>query len=85
MLIKPSPTAKLESAAATYDTVRGRIGVEWSQATEAAAEDGSGRAGVKRVTMKVTIPPNVAATVHVPSTGGTPVLEAGGLEPGRNR
>ena len=57
VLIKPSPPAKLAHASGSYDTVRGRITTSWTK--DAAAG---------KVTLNLVVPPNVEATVHVPST-----------------
>ena len=65
VLIKPSPPAKLDHAAASFDTPRGRISVSW------ARKAGGG------FSLTTTIPPNVKATVYVPSQSGTHVWETG--------
>merc|ERR1711865_614560 len=57
VLIKPSPPSQLSHAEATYHTVRGRIETKW------ISEQG-------RITLTVKIPPNVVATVHIPTTSG---------------
>ena len=73
VLIKPSPPAKLDHAAGSYDTVRGRVTTAW---TRGAADAG--------LTLKVTVPPNVRATVHVPASAMQGVMEGGTvLEGGR--
>ena len=78
VLIKPSPPAKLDRAAGSYDTVRGRITTSWTR----------GAADASAVTLKVTVPPNVRATVHVPATStqgvreGSTVMEGGRREAG---
>ena len=63
VLIKPSPPSKLDHAAASFDTPRGTVSVSW------ARKAGGG------FTLTTTIPPNVQATVHIPSRAGTHVLE----------
>lgn len=65
VLIKPSPPSGLQNASASFDTPRGRIHVSWAR--------GAGN----RFVLRTDIPPNVAATVHVPSALGTEVLEGG--------
>ena len=60
VLIKPSPPAQLEHAEASYDTVRGRIETKWTK--------GGGTYG--GIELEMTIPPNVAATVHIPTLTG---------------
>ena len=58
VLIKPSPPSQLSHAKASYDTLRGRIETNWVKDQEG------------RITLQVVIPPNVAATVHIPTTSG---------------
>lgn len=65
VLIKPSPPSHLRRAAATFETPRGRISVSWA------------RSAAGGLAMNVSIPPNVVATVHVPSRVGTDVSESG--------
>lgn len=57
--IKPNLVGGLTSARACHDSVRGRIASDW-------------RIAGGRFHLTVTIPPNTAATVHVP--GGKPAL-----------
>lgn len=74
VLIKPSPPAKLDHAAGSYDTVRGRITTSWTR----------NNADTDAVKLKVTVPPNVRATVHVPASTEHGVKEGGvALEGGR--
>lgn len=74
VLIKPSPPAKLHHAAGSYDTVRGRISTSWTRGDDDA----------DAVTLKVTVPPNIRATVHVPASAEHGVMEGGvALEGGR--
>lgn len=54
----------LRWASGHYDSVRGRIGVEWS------------RAG-GRFLLRVGVPPNMTAEMHVPCTVGPEALEGG--------
>jgi len=74
VLIKPSPPAKLGHASGSYDTVRGRITTSWTRA-----------AGTGAVTLKVTVPPNVRATVHVPAGAEQGVAEGGAVLQGGRR
>lgn len=62
VLIKPAPPAGLTHASASYHTHRGRISTSW---TKAAAST-----GLTSLKLTMTIPPNVAATVHVPTVSG---------------
>ena len=54
VLIKPSPPSQLQHATASYETVRGIIKTAWSKSES-------------KCILNVTVPPNVVATVHVPS------------------
>jgi alpha-L-rhamnosidase len=72
VVIRPHPGGDLTFARAEYDAVRGRISSSWR------IEDGL-------FVLEVLVPPNTAATVHVPSVegvseGGRPVGEADGVE-----
>ncbi len=64
IVIRPRPGGGLTHASGQYDSVRGRIVSAWS------IEDTSFR-------LKVTIPPNTTATVHVPAADGAEVSESG--------
>ena len=73
--IRPRPGPGLSSARASYDSINGTIRSAWKL-------DG----GV--VTLDVTVPPNVTATVYVPTAdaaavteGGRPAAEAPGVTP----
>lgn len=72
VLIKPAPPLALTHAAGTFDTPRGRVGVSWARA-----------AG--KLLLNVTVPPNVRATVHVPSAAARPVREGGAAVRGGRR
>ncbi|MBX3120494.1 MAG: glycoside hydrolase family 78 protein [Fimbriimonadaceae bacterium] len=63
--IAPQIDPKLTWLKSSYDSVRGRIVSEWS------VKDG-------KLTMRVVIPPNTTAEIHVPATGveATPKVEA---------
>jgi alpha-L-rhamnosidase len=63
ILIKPAPPTQLQHASASFSTPRGTITTSWRRET-----------GGKLV-LNCTIPPNVKATVHVPSRVGTDVTE----------
>lgn len=65
ILIKPSPPTKLQNASLSYDTPRGRVTIAWSR-----------QAGGKLL-VETTVPPNVLATVHIPSRSNTTVRESG--------
>jgi alpha-L-rhamnosidase len=74
IVIHPRPGGGLSHARAEYDSVRGRISSAWS------VED-------DRFDLRLTIPPNTTATVHIPAAqgaqvieGGRPVEEAEGIE-----
>jgi hypothetical protein len=64
VLIRPQPVPGLTWAEATYEAIRGPIAVRWERA------DG-------RFTLKVTVPANTTATVHMPAHGATEVTESG--------
>jgi alpha-L-rhamnosidase len=63
-IIHPQPGGGLTSAAARLQTVYGEIVSDWSIADE-------------KFRLKVTVPPNTTATLHLPSRGNEPVLENG--------
>jgi alpha-L-rhamnosidase len=74
IFIRPRPGGSLTHARARYDSVRGRIESGWN------ISDGQFR-------LRVTIPANATATVHVPSAeaadvteGGKPAEKAEGVE-----
>jgi alpha-L-rhamnosidase len=72
IVIRPRPGGNLTHASGAYDSVRGRISSSWK------IED-------NQFVLETLIPPNITATVHVPSTddvseGGRPVDEADGVE-----
>ena len=66
---------KLDRAAGSYDTVRGRITTSWVRSTT----------DTSTVTLKVTVPPNVRATVHVPASATQDVMEGGTILEGGRR
>lgn len=66
VIIRPRPDAALGAASATYDSIRGTIESHWT-----LDEDG--------LRMRVTVPPNVRATVWIPSDPEGRVLESGAL------
>lgn len=65
VLIKPAPPTQLEHASASFSTPRGVITTSWA------------RTAGGTLILNTTIPPNVKATVHVPSKVGTDVSEGG--------
>ena len=65
ILIRPQPVGDVTWAKGAYDSVHGRIAVEWK------------RAGGKFI-LKVEIPANTTATVFVPATNLGTVTESGG-------
>ncbi|MDP7398983.1 MAG: glycoside hydrolase family 78 protein, partial [Lentisphaeria bacterium] len=74
VVIRPRPGRKIDWVEASYESVRGKIAVEWH------LENG-------RFTMNLTIPANTTATVFVPATtaakvkeGGKPAAKARGLD-----
>jgi len=74
VLIRPRPGGGLRWARAEYGSARGRIASEWEL-------EGS------TFNLRVTVPANAVATVHLPASvihevteGGTPVRDAGGVE-----
>jgi alpha-L-rhamnosidase len=72
IVIRPYPGGDLTFARGEYDAVRGRISSSWQIEGDLFS-------------LEVRVPPNTAATVHVPSTegvseGGRPVEEADGVE-----
>jgi alpha-L-rhamnosidase len=64
LIIRPRPTPDLTWAKGEYQSIRGRVVSEWR------LEDG-------RITLQATIPPNVTATVYVPTPDPDAVLESG--------
>jgi len=72
--IAPLPCASVSWVRGEYDSIRGRVGCHW-------------RVAGGRVTLKVTVPPNTTATLHMPTThpaavteSGRPAKQAGGVE-----
>ena len=63
IVIRPTPVGDVTHAAATYDSVRGRIAVDW-------------RIEAGTFTLDCTVPPNTTATVELP--GGERAAVAGG-------
>jgi alpha-L-rhamnosidase len=62
IVIRPTPVGDLQSARASFNSVRGQIACEWSRAGD-------------QFTTKVTIPANTTATVYVPADNGDEVKE----------
>ena len=67
--IRPHPGGSLSYARGSFQSVRGEISTSW-------ARDGA------RFTLEVNIPPNVRASVHVPSARPGEVVGADGTGPG---
>jgi alpha-L-rhamnosidase len=74
VIISPHPVGDLTWAKATYQSVRGPIRSEWKIVNG-------------KLTLRVSIPPNVTAKVYVPTTspvsvteGGQPAVSAPGVE-----
>ena len=70
LVLRPHPGGSLDRAAGSYQSVRGVIGAGWER------EGG-------RFTYRVEVPPNVRATVHVPSAAAAEVRDASGRPPVR--
>ena len=64
IVIRPVPGGGIEWAKGHYDSIRGRIAVDWKRVDGAFSLD-------------VTIPPNTSASVYLPATAGNDVLESG--------
>jgi hypothetical protein len=64
IIIAPTPTGDIQWAKASLDTVRGRIESEWHR-------DGA------QLTLRVTIPANTSATLHLPTADASTVSESG--------
>jgi alpha-L-rhamnosidase len=62
IVIHPHPGGDLTSARAEYDSVRGRIASEWEIDDD-------------KLRLRVTIPANTTATVHVPAPDGAAITE----------
>ena len=73
VLIKPRPPKGLAHFQASFNSMRGLIVVKWSWAQVPGTVDGPG--GTRKLQLHVHVPPNVAAEIHVPTTGGTAVLD----------
>lgn len=64
LVIKPHPGGSLTYAKASYDSINGTVASDWK------LEGG-------KFTLKVTVPCNTTATVHVPAKNGETVTEGG--------
>ncbi|PTX94384.1 family 78 glycoside hydrolase catalytic domain [Opitutus sp. ER46] len=64
VIVRPQPVGDLTSVEATYKSIHGPIGVRWTRA------DG-------RFALKVSVPANTTATIHVPAKPDTAVTESG--------
>jgi alpha-L-rhamnosidase len=68
VLVRPHPGASLSWAGATYHSIRGPIASTW-------------RCGGGTLTLDVSIPPNVTASVHLPSTHPAGARDGNGVGP----
>jgi alpha-L-rhamnosidase len=66
IIVKPTPVGDLQWARASYESIRGTIACEWRREGDA-------------FTIRVTIPANTTATIHVPATDAEKVTESVGL------
>jgi hypothetical protein len=64
IIINPQPVGDLKWVRASYDSIRGEICCEWKR-------DGN------HFTLKVTLPPNTTATIHLPAKSAGAVTEDG--------
>ena len=64
IVVRPQIVGDLRWARGRYDSIRGTITVDW-------------RLDSGKLTLKVTIPANTSATVYLPTTDATKVLESG--------
>ena len=64
VIIRPRPGPGLSWVRGSYDSIRGRIAVAWRRDAEGLALD-------------IEVPPNVTATVHVPTATAERVTESG--------
>jgi len=65
ILVQPTVRPGLSWAKTSYDSIQGRIATAW-------------KVGDRTLDLEVTVPMNATATVHVPATEGSIVLESGG-------
>jgi alpha-L-rhamnosidase len=68
LVLRPHPGGQLSWAAGSYSSVRGPVRTRWE------------RTG-GRLTFDAEIPPNVTASVRIPSTDAAQVRDAGGHPP----
>ena len=75
LILRPRPGGGIQFAKGSYDSIHGRIAVDWRQEVSGALQ------------LNVTIPANTTATVYVPAKdaagvteGGKPVSEAKGVK-----
>jgi alpha-L-rhamnosidase len=64
IVIRPVPGGGIEWAKGHYDSIRGRIAVDWKRADGAFSLD-------------LSVPPNTSASVYLPATAGNDVSESG--------
>jgi alpha-L-rhamnosidase len=72
LLIKPNPPSQLEHASASFETPGGIISVAWKRKTDS-----------KTLDLKVIVPPNCRATIHVPAVESSSVFHHGAETVGR--
>jgi alpha-L-rhamnosidase len=72
ILIKPNPPSQLEHASASFESPRGIISVTWKR-----------KADGETLGLKVIVPPNCRATIHVPATRSAKVFHHGVAISGR--
>ena len=66
--VAPRPGGGVTWAKAEYESIRGRIAADW-------------RIEAGKFTLRVTVPPNTSATIHVPTTDPSQVTEGGKAVP----
>ncbi|MHA1143491.1 MAG: alpha-L-rhamnosidase-related protein, partial [Candidatus Helarchaeota archaeon] len=64
VVIKPQPGGTITWAKGHYDSIRGRISVHWTK------NEG-------KFHLKISIPPNVTASVHIPARNAESITESG--------
>jgi alpha-L-rhamnosidase len=69
LVLRPHPGGSLTSAAGSYRSVRGRIGSSWQVS------------GGGELALRVSLPPNVTASVRVPSKNPAQVRDSNGAGP----
>ena len=72
IIVRPHIVGDLRWARGSYDSIRGRISVDWLLEKN-------------QLTLKVTVPANTKATVHVPTSDVANILESGPSHPRSRR